>query len=248
MTIAYSGDNITFPDASTQNTAAKVGMVNRIINGAMVIDQRNAGASVAITTTIYCPDRYQIRLVAGSGHTAQTQTSVVPTGFSNALKITVGTGASPTAAQNGFIYQGVEGYNTADLQFGTANAQTITVSFWVRSSVTGTYGFTLGNNASTRSFVTSYTVIAANTWEYKTITIPGDTSGTWEITNSIGLQPLWDIGQGSTSSLSASASWQAAGPALGLTGGVKLVATTGATWYLTGVQLEKGSTATKVLM
>jgi hypothetical protein len=215
---------------------------NRIINGDMRIDQRNAGASVAISTTIYCPDRYQIRLVAGSGHTAQRVTTA-PTGFNNSLKITVGTGASPSAGENGFIYQGIEGYNTADLGWGTANAKTITISFWVNSSVIGTYGLVLTNNAGNRAYVTSYTVISANTWEYKTITIAGDTSGTWETTNNAGIQVIFDIGQGSNRSYSASTSWQA-NNALGLAGGTKLVATSGATWYITGVQLEVGSVAT----
>ena len=217
-------------------------MKNRIINGAMVIDQRNAGASVAISTTIYCPDRYQIRLVAGSGHTAQ-QVTTAPTGFNNSLKITVGTGASPTAGQNGFIYQAIEGYNMADLGWGTANAKTVTISFWVNSSVTGTYGFVLANNAGNRAYVTSYTINSANTWEYKTITIAGDTSGTWETTNNCGIQVTFDIGQGSNRSYSASTSWQA-NDALGLSGGTKLVATSGATFYITGVQLEVGSSAT----
>jgi hypothetical protein len=225
------------------SNAQYYGFKNRIINGAMVIDQRNNGSSVAISGAIYCPDRYQIRLAAGSGHTAQTQTSVVPTGFTNALRITVGTGASPGASDNGFIYQGVEGFNIADLGWGTASAQTVTLSFWVRSSVTGTYGFTITNGAGTRAYVTSYTVNSANTYEQKTITIPGDTSGTWDSTNGAGLLVVWDIGQGSTRSFAASTSWQA-NNAVGLSGGVKLVATTGATFYITGVQLEKGSTAT----
>ena len=225
-----------------QSGANNVTMRNRIINGGMVIDQRNAGASVAITTPIYCPDRYQIRLVAGSGHTAQ-QVTTAPTGFRNSLKITVGTGAAPTSAQNGFIYQAIEGYNMADLGWGTANAQTVTVSFWVNSSVTGTYGFVLANNAANRAYVTSYTVNSANTWEYKTITIAGDTTGTWETTNGVGIQVIFDIGQGSARSYSASSSWQA-NDALGLSGGTKLVSTSGATFYITGVQLEKGTAAT----
>ena len=228
VNIAQSGsNNVTFR--------------NRIINGAMVFDQRNAGASVPITGTIYCPDRYQIRLVAGSGHTAQRVTTA-PTGFNNSLKITVGTGASPSAGENGFIYQGVEGYNSADLGWGTANAKTITISFWVNSSVTGTYGLVLTNNDGNRAYVTSYTINSANTWEYKTVTIAGDTTGTWEITNACGIQVNFDIGQGSNRSYSASTSWQA-NNALGLTGGVKLVATSGATLYITGVQLEAGTTA-----
>ena len=241
MPITIDGSN-GITQAGEFNSDSSFGFKNRIINGAMVIDQRNAGASVAISTTIYCPDRYQIRLVAGSGHTAQ-QVTTAPTGFNNSLKITVGTGASPTATQNGFIYQGIEGYNMADLGWGTANAKTITVSFWVNSSVTGTYGFVLANNAGNRAYVTSYTINSANTWEYKTITIAGDTSGTWETTNNLGIQVIFDIGQGSTRSYSASTSWQA-NDALGLSGGTKLVATSGATFYITGVQLEVGSTAT----
>jgi hypothetical protein len=245
MTVAVSGESITFADSSVQNTAATgFGFKNRIINGAMVIDQRNAGAAITLTSGAqYCPDRYQIRTASGSSNTAQTQTTTVPNGFNNALKITIGTGASPGANENNFIAQSIEGYNVADLNFGSSNAQTFTASFWVRSSVTGTYGLSFSNNAGDRAYVTSYTVNSANTWEYKTITVAGDTTGTWDKTNNVGIQICWDIGQGSTRSFAASTSWQA-NNALGLTGGVKLVATSGATFYITGVQLEKGSTAT----
>ena len=237
----------TFNSAVTVNGASAsgfTGMKNRIINGNMVIDQRNAGAAITLTSGAqYCPDRYQIRTASGSSNTAQTQTTTVPNGFNNALKITIGTGASPGANENNFIAQSIEGYNVADLNFGSSNAQTFTASFWVRSSVTGTYGLSFSNNAGDRAYVTSYTVNSANTWEYKTITVAGDTTGTWDKTNNVGIQICWDIGQGSTRSFAASTSWQA-NNALGLTGGVKLVATSGATFFITGVQLERGSNAT----
>jgi hypothetical protein len=246
--MAYGTVNADVIQTSTSGGILGAGnasiMKNRIINGAMVIDQRNAGAALTLSSSAqYCPDRYQIRTASGSSNTAQTQTSVVPAGFNNALKITIGTGANPGAGENNFIAQSIEGYNVADLNFGTANAQTFTASFWVRSSITGTYGLSFSNNAGDRAYVTSYTVNSANTWEYKTITVAGDTTGTWDKTNNVGIQICWDIGQGSNRSYAASTSWQS-NNALGLTGGVKLVATSGATLYLTSVQLEVGSSAT----
>jgi hypothetical protein len=157
--------------------------------------------------------------------------------------VTVATGASPASGAIGTAYQGIEGFNIADLGWGTANAQTATLSFWVRSSVTGTYAAAVRNNAVNRCFVASYTVNAANTWEYKTVSIPGDTSGTWLTDNGAGVYLSFDLGEGSTRSTATTNTWLATNTP-GLTSGVKLCATTGATFYITGVQLERGSNAT----
>ena len=244
MTIAYSGDSITFPDASTQNTAAKVGMVNRIINGAMVIDQRNAGASVTLATgqATYCLDRWLgNKDTAGATVTLQ-QSATAPAGFVNSAVITVSTGASAGASDQNVFQHSIEGFNTSDLSWGTASAQPITISFWVRASVAGTYGFSVSNNAGNRAYLATYTVSSANTFEYKTITIAGDTTGTWLTNNGLGLRARWDFGSGSSKQGTAGV-W---GTTLFNTTSAQanIIGTSGATFYITGVQLEKGSTAT----
>jgi hypothetical protein len=128
------------------------------------------------------------------------------------------------------------------LAWGTASAQTVTLSFWVYSSLTGTFGGAVRNSAANRSYPFTYTISAANTWEQKSITIAGDTSGTWLTTNGIGLRLQFGLGVGTTYSTTANA-W-AAGNFLSATGATSVVGTSGATFYITGVQLEKGSTAT----
>jgi hypothetical protein len=200
------------------------GFKNRIINGAMVIDQRNAGA--AVTASTYCPDRWRVENSSDAAFSAQ-QVSDAPTGFVNSLKWTTTTAdASLAATQYALVRQGIEGYNIADLMWGTASAATITISFWVKSTLTGTFGGVAGNGAFDRSYPFTYTISSANTWEYKTITIAGDTTGTWATTNAAGMQLYFGLGAGTTYSGTAGA-W-----------------TLNATWQITGVQLEKGSTAT----
>jgi hypothetical protein len=215
---------------------------NRIINGAMMIDQRNAGASVTAGSS-YTLDRWNVdRVWSGSTVTIQ-QSSTAPAGFSNSMIATVSTGAAVSAANYFSIQQFIEGYNVADMGFGTANAQTFTVSFWVRSSVTGTFGVGFRNSAFDLSYWTTYTINAANTWEQKFVTIPGPTSGTWYTNNSYGLNVIFSLGCGSTNKAASNNAWNA-GSKLGAVGETDLIATTGATFYITGVQLEKGSTAT----
>jgi hypothetical protein len=225
---------------SPENT---FGFRNRIINGAMVIDQRNAGASVAFGTTYaYYLDRWQGILASGSGSPTVQQSTSAPTGFNYSLLVTNGTGASPAAgARNAFVYS-IEGYNVADLGWGTANAKTVTLSFWVQSSVTGTFSGAFQNGTSARSYPFTYTINSASTWEQKTLTVVGDTSGTWNTTNGNGMQIWFDLGTGSTYQGTAGA-W-AAGDYRAVTGSVKLVSTTSANIYITGVQLEVGSNAT----
>jgi hypothetical protein len=227
-------------------TAQYYSFKNRIINGAMVIDQRNAGAAVTLSGTAQYPvDRFgATKDTASAVVTAQRSTIVPSTAtFTNSLLWTTSTGASPASGDDNVIRQYVEGFNFADFGFGTSSAQSITLSFWVRSSVTGTYGVSLANNAANRCYMATYVVNAANTWEYKTISVAGDTTGTWVTDNNIGFRIIWDLGSGSSRSIAASSAWGAT-YGTGLTGGVKLVQTTGATFYITGVQLEKGSTAT----
>jgi hypothetical protein len=181
--------------------------------------------------------------MASSGVYTIQRSSVAPAGFNNSLLATVTTIDSSLAAGDTYaISQAIEGFNVADLGFGAVGAQAVTLSFWVRSSVTGTFGGALTNNNLTRSYAFTYTVSSANTWEQKTVTITGDTTGTWTTDNSAGLRVYWGLGVGSTLSISAG-SWQGAG-AISATGATNLMATNGATWQITGVQLEAGSVAT----
>jgi hypothetical protein len=221
-------------------------MKNRIINGAMVIDQRNAGASIgtASSTSTYTLDRWLAVFTQNSKFTLQQNAGSVtpPVGFANYIGITTTTAYSGSGDIFSFG-QLIEGFNTADLQWGTANAKTITVSFWVRSSLTGTFGGALQNSALNRSYPFTFTISAANTWEYETITIAGDTSGTWiGATNGIGLRLWIDLGSGSTWAGTAG-SWASADYRTA-TGGTSVIATAGATLYITGLQLEVGSSAT----
>ena len=224
--------------------AQYTGFKNRIINGAMVIDQRNGGASVTISSNVYTLDRWLAVQTQASKYSVQRNAGAVtpPAGFINYLGTTSLAATTVGSGDLFFINQRVEGLNVTDLGWGTANAQAVTLSFWVRSSLTGTFGGSLRNSASNRSYPFTYTISAANTWEYETITIPGDTTGTWLTDNGIGIDLALSIGMGSTYSSTAGA-W-ATGNYVSATGATSVVGTNGATFYITGVQLEKGSTAT----
>ena len=223
------------------SSAQYTGFKNRIINGAMVIDQRYAGASVTPANDAYMTDRWKYGGSQASKFTAQ-QVSTAPTGFVNSLKMTVASAVTVGSSDYFAAYQPVEGFNISDLAWGTASAATVTLSFWVYSSLTGTFGGALRNSNGTRSYPFTYAISAANTWEQKTITVTGDTSGTWLTTNGIGVSVQFSLGTGST--LSGTANTWAGANYLSATGAVSVVGTAGATFYITGVQLEKGSTAT----
>jgi hypothetical protein len=242
MTLAISGTTgITL--AGQFDSASTFGWRNRIINGGMVIDQRNAGASVTFATTYaYYLDRWQGIFASGSGSRTIQQSTTAPAGFNYSLLVTNGTAATPAAGDRNSLVYGIEGYNVADLGWGTANAATATLSFWVRSSLTGTFSGAFQNGTSARSYPFTYTISSANTWEQKTITVVGDITGTWNTTNGNGMQIWFDLGTGSTYQGTAGA-WTA-NDYRAVTGSVKLVSTSSATFYITGVQLEKGSTAT----
>ena len=244
MSVSINGTSgLVFNDASTQATAATgFGFKNRIINGAMMIDQRNAGASVTQTTAnLYGVDRFQAVGAVTSKFTFQ-QSSTAPTGFINSTLIT-SSAATSVGASDFYVYgQLIEGLNMADLAWGTASAATVTLSFWVRSSLTGTFGGSVQNNDNSRNYPFSYTISSANTWEQKSVTIAGDTSGTWLTTNGTGMKVRWSMGAGATVSGTAGA-WSGT-LYYSATGATSVVGTSGATFYITGVQLEKGSTAT----
>jgi hypothetical protein len=215
---------------------------NLIINGAMTIDQRNSGSSVTPTADqTYVLDRFGAGLSVASKFSLE-QTTTVPAGFENSMKATVVSAYTPGSAEWFGFFQKVEGLNASHLDFGTSDAKTLTLSFWVRSSITGDYGFSLANSAQNRAYPVLYNISAADTWEHKTITIAGDTSGTWLTTNGIGLILLWSLGAGSSYLQTANA-W-GTGLGLGTTGQTNWITNASATFYITGVQLEVGEQAT----
>ena len=244
MTMVISGsDGVTFPDSTNQFSGGAFSFKNRIINGDMRIDQRNAGASVTLTAGgIYTVDRFLGFEDTDGAMTAQQDTSA-PTGFVNSLKLTTTTAdASLSALQFSIVQHRIEGTNVSDLAWGTANAKTVTLSFWVRSSLTGTFGGALLNSAQNRSYPFTYSISVADTWEQKTITVAGDTSGTWLTTTGIGLNVCFGLGVGST--LSGTAGSWAGAAYYSATGATSVIGTLNATWFVTGVQLEVGSVAT----
>jgi hypothetical protein len=216
---------------------------NRIINGAMMIDQRNAGASVTPSATAYTLDRFQAVMTQASKYSVQQNAGSVtpPTGFTNYLGVTSTSAYSLASGDVFAIRHYIEGFNTADLAWGTANASTVTLSFWVRSSLTGTFGGSIMNSSQARAYPFSYTINSANTWEQKSIIIAGDTTGTWLTNNGAGLMVNLSIGSGSTFSGTAG-SWVSSN-IWSTTGATSVVGTSGATFYITGVQLEEGTAA-----
>lgn len=235
-----ASQNVTFTNGA--NLPNTFGFKNRIINGAMMIDQRNAGASG--TAIGYTVDRWTYGATQASKFTWQQNAGTVtpPTGFKNYLGFTSSSAYSVLTGDIFTAQQVIEGFNIADLAWGTASAATVTLSFWVRSSLTGTFGGSITNSTPNRSYPFSYTISSANTWEQKTITIAGDTTGTWATDNTAGIRVYLGLGVGSTYSGTAG-SWAGA-DYRSATGATSVVGTNGATFYITGVQLEKGSTAT----
>jgi hypothetical protein len=215
---------VTIAQQGSNNTTFR----NRIINGATV-DQT------------YTLDRWMIRNGSGAGRFSVVQSSTSAANFPTSVLLTVTTTSAPSGTEFYGLAQNVEGYNMADFGWGTANAQSVTASFQVRSSLTGTYCVSLRNSGGTRSYVAEFTISAANTFETKTVSIPGDTSGTWLTTNGIGI--IFQVCLGSGTSREGTAnSWQGTN-IVATSNQVDWINTSGATFYLTGVQLEKGSTA-----
>jgi len=232
-----SSPSITFSDGSAQTSATRP-FLNRIINGAMVINQR----ATTLTDSGYATDRWAYSS-STSGKASVAQSSTAPTGFNNSLLSTSSAATVIGSTDLYIIDQKIEGFNTADLGWGTANAKTVTLSFWVRSSLTGTFSGVLGNSGPDRSYPFTYTISVANTFEYKTVTVAGDTTGTWGTTNGTGIRVIFSLGCGATRQATAGA-WTGTSNIFAATGETQLLATSGATLYLTGIQLEVGSTAT----
>jgi len=245
ITDANDGNTTTI-NGVTPNSANVVGK-NRIINGNMVIDQRNAGASVTPINGTYVIDRWKQYQSAASKYSVQQNAGGVtpPAGFANYLGVVSLSSYTSSSADYFTLEQTIEGYNVADLGWGTADAKSVTVSFWVRSSLTGTFGGSIKNKSSgaNRSYPFSFVISVANTWERKTITVIGDTTGIWLNTNGLGITLSINLGTGTTYSGPAGA-W-AATNYLSATGATSVVGTSGATFYITGVQLEVGESATE---
>ena len=241
MSLSISGSQITFSDGSTQNTAPNGSFKNRIINGDMRINQRALGTVTVNSSGYNTVDRWQANQTAAGKYSVQ-QSSTAPAGFSNSILCTSLSAYSVSSTDIFFLVQPIEGYNTADLAWGTADAQSVTLSFRVRSSLTGTFGGALANATQDYCYPFTYTISSANTWQTISVTISGATAGTWVTNNGVGVQVIFGLGGGSTRSGTAS-SWTTSG-IYTATGATSVVGTNGATFYITGVQLEKGSTAT----
>lgn len=233
---SVSGSNLGAGNASI--------MKNRIINGATLIDQRNNGTSITLNDGSFPIDRFAWADSVDGKFTGQQNSGNAPTtqGFTSCLKLTSTSAYSVSSTDYFLLNQNIEGFNVQDLAWGTASAKTITLSFWVNCSLTGTFGGVINNGANDRSYAYTYTISSANTWEYKTVTIAGDTSGTWITNNGLGMRVRWALGAGSSRS-TAAGSWNS-GLYLSATGATSVVGTNGATFYITGVQLEVGSSAT----
>ena len=235
----------TLPVANggTGSATNATGFKNRIINGAMVIDQRNAGASVTPTSdSTYTLDRWVTRHAGGAGRFSVIQSATSAANFPTSTLLSVTVTSAPSGTELYGIQQIIEGYNIADFGWGTAYAQSVTVSFRVRSSLTGTYCVSMRNPTADRSYVAEFTINAANTFETKTVTIAGVTDGTWLSTNGAGLLFFICLGSGATREGTAG-SWQSSN-IVATSSQVDWINTASATFYLTGVQLEVGSTAT----
>jgi hypothetical protein len=235
-----AGGNTAQINGMTPTADSLQGFRNRIINGNMVIAQR--GTAAVTSDNSFPVDRINIAFATDGGFSAQ-QSTTAPTGFTNSVQWTTTTAdADLGTTQRALVMHNIEGTNVADLGWGTANASAVTLSFWVRSSLTGTFGGSLANSNQNRSYPFTYTISAANTWEQKTITIPGDTTGTWVTGTGLGLRIRFSMGVGS-SFRGAAGAW-AGSDFRGATGETNVMATLSATWFITGVQLEAGSVAT----
>ena len=208
-----------------------------IINGDMAIAQRGTSFT---TSGSFPVDRFSVGYGVTGGTFTISQDSTSPADFNNSIKFLVGTGASAGSSEQAYIGTTFEGNNTSHLNFGTSDAKTITLSFRVRSSLTGTFCVALINNAFDRSYIAEYTISSADTWEKKTITFSGDTSGTWVgAVNTRSMLFRFDLGSGSNYNTTAGA-WQS-GSFRNTSSQTNLVNTSGATFYITGVQLEVGT-------
>ena len=212
---------------------------NMVINGGMTVAQRGVSLSLS-NATEYLVDRF--RTYKNHSATATvSQSSDAPDGFTNSWLITVGTGAATSSANELQLAQTIEGYNASVLALGTSGAKTFTISFWVKSSLTGTFAFGLQSQSAVDNYVATYSISSANTWEHKTVTIQGHTGGSWNTTNGAGIGIVFDLGGGSNFETTTGV-WST-GNKYTTSGATKVAGTSGATWQITGVCLNVGDSA-----
>ena len=225
----------------TANITNNLSNRNLIINGSQIIDQRNSGSNVTAHLA-YPTDRFRIIKDTSSGSFTAARSTDAPSGFKNSLLFTTGTAYTPSSSENNFIKYVIEGNDSAQLEFGNSGAKTITLSFYVKSSLTGNFAASIVNGASDRSFPFSYSISSADTWTRITKTITGDTTGTWATDTGAGMQVTWALGVGSNYEGTAD-SWQGSAE-YAVSGHVKVTSTASATFAITGVQLEVSDHAT----
>ena len=241
LTSTGAGSPPAFETISTSDTLS---YRNRIINGAMEVNQRGNTTSVTGGVDAYYLDRWKATCGGGGGFDV-TQATDAPAGLVKSLKVTVTSADSDIQSSNwARVYTKLEGNTTADFAWGISEAKTATVSFWVKSSLTGNFAFAIGNDGQSgyQSYQTQYAISTANTWEKKTITISNATGGTFAVDHTKGICLFWGLKGGSQFNATQN-QWNTTDtwfPA----NSVQVVATNAATWFITGVQFELGSTAT----
>ena len=218
------------------------GRKNLLINGDHNVDQRNGGSAITPTHNQKITDRWRCELAQSSKYTAQ-QSGTAPDGFRKSLKITSSSAYNPGASDYFLITQDIEGYTASRAAFGTSSAKPVTLSFWVRSSLTGTFACSIRNRAFDRTHIKEYTISSVDTWEYKTLTFPGITDGTWETGSNQGIRVHWSLGAGSD--FHGAADTTLTTNDFATSSSTNVVATNGATWYMTGAQFELGRNATE---
>ena len=220
----------------TANITNNLSNRNIVDNGEFVVDQRGFSSAVTQTGEAYTIDRWKTRMTSNSKFSVQ-KVADAPAGFYNSAKIT---SLDATTVQSGDYFQlqqGIEGYNINPANFGTPTAKGLVLSFYVKSSLTGTFSVCFSNYTGNKFLAQNYTISSANTWERKTISVPAITTGSWERGNGAGLYIYFTLGAGSDT-LRSTGSWIDSNFGRAGTGSTNVVATNGATWHLTGVQLE----------
>ena len=223
------------------------GRKNVIINGNQNIDQRNNGSATAdfSGSGVFVTDRWE-GYNANGGTISGQRVEDAPPGFKRSIKLTVGTANSRGSTAYGGLYYTVEGFDAARFAWGTSGAKYAALSFWTKSSVPGLYTVGVRDNAFNSYYIATYYINSTNTWEYKTVTIPPATGGAFSAGNGLAFSLFFALDTGSIAHGTAVNSWVYSGGNKYATSGMaKLFATSGNTWYITGVQLEVGKNATE---
>jgi hypothetical protein len=243
VTYLEDSNSLQLYDGDGWTSAGGVSSGNAVINGAMAIAQRGAGSGTG--SGRYPVDRFSIEYGAGT-YTTERATDGPINVSPYSLKVTATTPGTRNAADYYQLIHNLEGQNVMQFSFGSSGASTITISFWVKSSVTGSYSGTLSSGSNLKCFAFTYSISSANTWERKTVTIPGDTAGgtsAYPVDQNTGLRLRLSLGNGTDYNASSTGSWLTETNKTSVAGSVGWAQTSGATFFLTGVQLEAGPTA-----